>query len=90
MKTGHIHIAANVIAAIFISLLIQQGLYCLHTTAWIDFSSFTGTQVIFQVLYILSIGLITMSESLKVIAVEPIKTQKPLENTYKEVQISKY
>lgn len=90
MKTKHIHIAANVTAGIFIALLIQQALYCLHTTAWINFSSFTATQIIFEVLYILSIGLVIMSETIKGIAVEPIKYQKPLENTYKEVQISKY
>lgn len=84
MKKEHIHIAANVSGIIFLGLLIQQGLYCLHTMDWIDFSSFTATQLIFEMLYILSIGLITMSESLKVIAVEPIKTHKKLENTYVE------
>jgi hypothetical protein len=86
MKKEHIHITANVTAGIFIALLLQQALYCLHTTAWIDFSSFTGTQVIFQLLYVLSIGLVIMSETIKGVSVEPIKTHKTLENTYVELK----
>lgn len=84
MKKEHIHIAANVTAGIFISLLLQQGVYSLLANAWIDFSSFTGTQVIFQLLYVFSIGLVIMSETIKGISVEPIKTHKTLENTYRE------
>ena len=86
MKKGHIHIAANVMATISLGLLLQQIAYCLHTTAFIDFSTFTGTQIIFQLIYVLSIGLIAMSESLKVIAVEPSKSHKKLENTYIELK----
>ena len=88
MKKGHIHIAANISATISLGLLLQQIAYCLHTLAFIDFSTFTGTQIIFQLMYVLSIGLVTMSEGLKVISVEPSKSHKTshksLENTYRE------
>jgi len=84
MKTI-IHISSKVVLVTFLGLMLQQFTYCLYTMKWLEFSSFTGSQLIFELLYVLSLVLVTMSEGIKVSSVEPMKTKKRLENTYVEI-----
>jgi hypothetical protein len=84
MKTI-IHISSKIVLVTFLGLMLQQLTYCLYTMQWLDFGSFTGSQLIFELLYVLSLVLVTMSEGIKVSSVEPMKTKKQLENTYVEI-----
>lgn len=63
-------------ATVFLGLLLQQGLYCMYEMQWIDFSKFSGTQLLFEFLYILSLSLIAITEAAKVISLEPIQSKK--------------
>lgn len=80
-----IHISAKVVIVTFIGLMLQQFAYSLYAMQWLEFGSFTGSQLIFELLYVLSLILVTMSEGIKVLSVEPMKTKKRLENSYVEI-----
>jgi len=86
MKNIYITTASHAIARATIGLVIQQVLYCLHTIEWLSFSTFTGTQIFFEVMYLLSIVLLSMQESIKDFTVKPIKSvdTSPLINYYTE------
>jgi hypothetical protein len=86
MKNIYITTAAHAIARATVGLVIQQMFYSLHTIEWLSFSTFTGTQIFFEVMYLLSIVLLSMKESIKDFTVKPIKTvdTSPLINYYTE------
>lgn len=74
MKNIYITTAAHAVAKATLGLLVQQVLYSLHTLEWLSFSTFTGTQLFFEVMFLLSIVLLSMKESIKDFTVKPIKS----------------
>lgn len=74
MKNIYITTAAHAVAKATLGLLVQQVLYSLHKLEWLSFSTFTGTQLFFEVMFLLSIVLLSMKESIKDFTVKPIKS----------------
>lgn len=86
MKNIYITTAAHAVARATLGLLVQQVLYSLHRLEWLSFSTFTGTQLFFEIMFLLSIVLLSMKESIKDFTVKPIKSVdvSPIINYYKE------
>ena len=74
MKNIYITTAAHAVAKATLGLLVQQVLDSLHKLEWLSFSTFTGTQLFFEVMFLLSIVLLSMKESIKDFTVKPIKS----------------
>ena len=74
MKNIYITTAAHAVAKDTLGLLVQKLLYSLHKLEWLSFSTFTGTQLFFEVMFLLSIVLLSMKESIKDFTVKPIKS----------------
>jgi hypothetical protein len=74
MKNIYITTAAHAVTKVTLGLLVQQVLYSLHRLEWLSFSTFTGTQLFFEIMFLLSIVLLSMKESIKDFTVKPIKS----------------